>query len=116
MIDPVQSSRALDRFAENLITLRHRAGLSQAEAGSRGEIDRTEVSLLERRLRMPRLTTILRLAGGIDAEAAELLDGLAWSIDPVPPQHRSVGPGVEEAGSGRRRSAWGKGGPVQVER
>ena len=79
MIDEVQSARALDRFARNAIELRRRAGLSQLDAGLRAGVHRTEVSMLERRLRMPRLDTILRIAGGIDAEGQSrpLIHGLA---------------------------------------
>ncbi|HEX4307174.1 MAG TPA: helix-turn-helix transcriptional regulator [Solirubrobacterales bacterium] len=116
MTDAVQSARALDRFAENLIVLRRRAGLSQAEAGIRGEVHRTEVSLLERRLRMPRLRTIVQLAGGVDAEVVELLDGLAWSIDPARRWRRPVRPDPEMAMAGGRRTARLDGGRVRVER
>lgn len=81
MIDEVQSARALDRFARNAIELRRRAGLSQADAGLRAGLHRTEVSMLERRLRMPQLDTVLRVAGGIEADPRELLEGLAWDLD-----------------------------------
>ena len=63
MIDRVQSARALDRFARNAVELRRRAGLSQLDAGLRAGLHRTEVSMLERRLRMPQLDTVLRIAG-----------------------------------------------------
>jgi transcriptional regulator with XRE-family HTH domain len=81
MIDEVQSARALDRFARNAIELRRRAGLSQLDAGVRAGLHRTEVSMLERRLRMPRLDTILQIAGGIDADPRELVEGLTWDLD-----------------------------------
>jgi len=81
VIDEVQSARALERFASNLIELRRRAGLTQLEAGLRAGLHRTEVSLLERRLRMPRLDTILRVAAGVEADPTELLEGLAWELD-----------------------------------
>jgi transcriptional regulator with XRE-family HTH domain len=81
VIDEVQSARALDRFARNAIELRRRAGLSQTDAGLRAGLHRTEVGMLERRLRMPRLDTVLRVAGGIGADPRELLEGLAWDLD-----------------------------------
>jgi transcriptional regulator with XRE-family HTH domain len=81
MIDEVQGARALDRFADNAVELRRRAGLSQADAGLRAGLHRTELSMLERRLRMPRLDTVLRIAGGIEAGPWELLEGLAWDLD-----------------------------------
>lgn len=81
MTDEVQSARALERFARNAVELRRRAGLSQVDAGLRAGLHRTEVSMLERRLRMPRLDTVLRIAGGIAAEPWELLEGLSWDLD-----------------------------------
>jgi transcriptional regulator with XRE-family HTH domain len=81
MIDEAQSARALERFARNAIELRRRAGLTQLDAGRRAGIHRTEVGLLERRLRMPRLDTVLRVAAGVEADPAELLEGLCWELD-----------------------------------
>jgi transcriptional regulator with XRE-family HTH domain len=81
MIDEDQSARALDRFARNAIELRRRAGLSQKDAGLRAGLHDTEVGMLERRLRMPRLDTILRVAGAVGADPRELLEGLAWDLD-----------------------------------
>jgi transcriptional regulator with XRE-family HTH domain len=81
MNDEVQSARTLERFACNAIELRRRTGLSQLDTGLRAGLHRTEVSMLERRLRMPRLETVLRLAGAVEAESAELLEGLAWDLD-----------------------------------
>jgi transcriptional regulator with XRE-family HTH domain len=81
MTDEVQGVRALERFAENAVELRRRAGLSQGDVGLRAGLHRTEVSMLERRLRMPRLETVLRLAGAVEAEPGELLEGLAWDLD-----------------------------------
>jgi transcriptional regulator with XRE-family HTH domain len=81
MIDEVQSARALDRLAGNAAELRRRAGLSQSDVGLRAGLHRTAVGMLERRLRMPRLDTILRIAGGVEAEPRELLEGLAWDLD-----------------------------------
>jgi transcriptional regulator with XRE-family HTH domain len=81
VIDEVQGARALDRFASNAVELRTRAGLSQADAGLRAGLHRSEFSMLERRLRMPRLDTLLRVAGGIEAEPWELIEGLGWDLD-----------------------------------
>jgi transcriptional regulator with XRE-family HTH domain len=81
MTDAVQGARALDRFAENAVELRRRVGLSQADAGLRAGLHRTEIGMLERRLRMPRLDTLLRVAGAVEAEPWELLEGLAWDLD-----------------------------------
>jgi transcriptional regulator with XRE-family HTH domain len=65
-------------FGENLQCQRRRAGLSQEELGFRAELHRTEVGMLERGARMPRLDTIVKLAGGLEVEPGELLAGMTW--------------------------------------
>lgn len=67
------------RFGKNLLRCRKRAGLSQEEVGIRASLHRTEVGMLERGIRLPRIDTLIKLAGAIEVEPAELLDGLAWS-------------------------------------
>jgi transcriptional regulator with XRE-family HTH domain len=67
---------ARSRFAANLRTHRHRVGLSQEALGDACDIHRTEVSLLERAGRDPRLETIVRLAHGLGIRPADLLDGI----------------------------------------
>lgn len=78
-----QRARALDGFAANLLAFRRIAGLSQEEAAVRAGLHRTEISLLERAGRMPRLDTVVRIAAGVEAEPADLLEGLAWEIAPA---------------------------------
>lgn len=77
-----RSTQALNglrrRFGENLILLRSRGNFSQEEVGKRAGLHRTEISLLERGLRLPRLDTIVRLAGAVEAEPCELLAGMAY--------------------------------------
>ena len=68
--------RPPDRFARNLREYRTRAGLSQERLAYVCNLHRTEISLLERGEREPRLTTIVRLARGLDIEPAQLLDGV----------------------------------------
>src|ERR1044071_4977868 len=51
------------RFAANLRQARNKAGISQEELGHRCELHRTEISLLERAGREPRLATLIKLAG-----------------------------------------------------
>lgn len=67
-------------FAENLIALRGRKGLSQAVLARHGGLHLTEIGLLERALRMPRLDTIVKLAGALEVETCELLIGMAWRL------------------------------------
>ena len=65
-----------DRFAENLRRHRTMAGLSQERLAFVCRLHRTEISLLERGAREPRLSTIVRLARGLDVSPAALLDGI----------------------------------------
>ncbi len=67
-----------DRFAVNLRKARKRRGISQEELGFRCELHRTEISLLERGGREPRLGTIVKLSGALDTPVAELCDGIGW--------------------------------------
>jgi transcriptional regulator with XRE-family HTH domain len=73
-----------ERFAANLRRARAKAGISQEELGNRCDLHRTEISLLERAGREPRLGTIVKLAGSLDTTAAELITGIAWQ----PGKHR----------------------------
>jgi transcriptional regulator with XRE-family HTH domain len=59
------------------------AALSQLELARLVGIHRTEVSLLERGGRRPRLDTLLQLAAAVEAEPAELLDGMRWVPGPA---------------------------------
>lgn len=42
------------------------------------DLHRTEVSLLERAGREPRLATIVKLAGALDTSVSELCEGVSW--------------------------------------
>ena len=67
-----------ERFAVNLRQARLRQSISQEELGFRCELHRTEISLLERGGREPRLGTIVKLAGALDTTPAELCAGIHW--------------------------------------
>lgn len=71
------------RFGKNLLRERKRAGLSQEEVGYRASLHRTEVGMLERGVRLPRVDTLLKLAGAVECEPADLLDGIAWDPPPI---------------------------------
>ena len=65
------------QFAANLRRQRERAGLSQEALADACDLHRTEISLLERCKRSPRLETIVILSRGLRlASAAELLSGI----------------------------------------
>jgi len=67
-----------ERFSRNLVAARKRAGLSQEELSFRSALHRTEIGLLERAVRTPRIDTLAKLAGALELEPAVLLDGIKW--------------------------------------
>ena len=67
------------RFAANLRKARAEAAISQEELASRCELHRTEISLLERAGREPRLATMVKLAGSLGTTVAELAEGIGWN-------------------------------------
>lgn len=83
LISP-QAHLLTQRFADNLIVLRDRADQSQETISLRSGLHRTQISLLERGLRTPRLDTILKVAGAVEVEPYELLAGMEWQIIPAP--------------------------------
>ena len=65
------------QFAENLRNHRERLGLSQEELADICDLHRTEISLLERCKRSPRLETIVVLARALGlVSVGELLEGI----------------------------------------
>jgi transcriptional regulator with XRE-family HTH domain len=67
-----------DRFAVNLRRARDAAGISQEELAKRCEVHRTEISLLERGGREPRLGTMVKLAVALGTTPQALCAGIAW--------------------------------------
>lgn len=68
-----------DRFAVNLRQARRAAGISQEELAGRCEIHRTEVSLLERGGREPRLGMMVKLATALGTTPEALCAGISWN-------------------------------------
>ena len=67
-----------EQFAENLRHHRDRSGLSQEALADACDLHRTEISLLERCKRSPRLETIVILARGLElSSTGELLNGIS---------------------------------------
>lgn len=64
------------RFGENVRRARMEARLTQEQLARRAGVHPSEVSRLEREVRDPRLSTIVRLAGALGVEPAGLLDGI----------------------------------------
>lgn len=66
------------RFGANLRRCRRHAGLSQEQVGLLAELHRTEIGLLERAARVPRIDTLVKLTAALDLTVLDLLDGIAW--------------------------------------
>jgi transcriptional regulator with XRE-family HTH domain len=62
-----------EQFAANLRRLRTTAELSQEDLSDLSGLHATEISRLERGVRDPRLSTIVRLARALRVDAAALL-------------------------------------------
>ncbi|HXR30919.1 MAG TPA: helix-turn-helix transcriptional regulator [Solirubrobacterales bacterium] len=67
-----------ERFGDNLKRQRKLADLSQDEAAFRAGLHRTEVSQLERGLRVARADTIAKLAAALEIDPGELFEGISW--------------------------------------
>jgi transcriptional regulator with XRE-family HTH domain len=67
-----------DRFAVNLRRARGKKGVSQETLGYLCDLHRTEISLLERGGREPRLGTIMKLAEALEVTPNELCAGIRW--------------------------------------
>jgi len=67
-----------ERFGRNLARIRRAANVSQDELSVRASVHRTEISQLERGLRLARIDTLIKLASSLEATADELLEGIDW--------------------------------------
>ena len=65
-------------FGKNLARARKRADLSQEALSVMSSLHRTEISQLERGLRMARIDTLVKLAASLEASADDLLAGIEW--------------------------------------
>jgi transcriptional regulator with XRE-family HTH domain len=74
-----------ERFGENLARLRERAGVTQEEVAWRASLHRTEIGLLERGGRIPRIDTLAKLAGALGVPPTQLLEGIVWESGEVRP-------------------------------
>ncbi len=73
-------SEVARRFGKNLRRARKRADLSQEEVGFRSSLHRTEVGLLERGARVPRIDTLVKVAAAVGVRIdCPLLEGITWN-------------------------------------
>jgi transcriptional regulator with XRE-family HTH domain len=66
------------RFGDNLLRRRRAADLSQEELASRASLHRTAISEMEKGERLPRLDTLVKLAGALATKPETLLEGIGW--------------------------------------
>jgi transcriptional regulator with XRE-family HTH domain len=66
--------RPVDQFAANLRARRRSARLSQEQLSRLTGLHPTEISRLERAVREPRLSTIVRLARALEISPSDLLE------------------------------------------
>ena len=76
--DGPEEKAVAEKIGGNVARLRTEAGTSIAEIARRAELDRSYIPLIEKGERLPRLDTVLRLAGALGAEPDELLQGVVW--------------------------------------
>ncbi len=67
-----------ERFGANLRDGRRRVGLSQEETAVRASLHRTAVGQIERAERVCRVDTLVKLAGALEVDPSELLEGIVW--------------------------------------
>jgi len=79
------------RFAENLLRSRKELDLSQEALGYRAGLHRTEIGLLERGARVPRIDTLIKLARSLELAPEALLSGIVWNEGAVIGGRFSVG-------------------------
>lgn len=64
------------RFAQNFVSARRAAGLSQEALGFAASLHRTEIGTLERAGRVPRLDTLVKLASVLGVSMDRLVEGI----------------------------------------
>jgi transcriptional regulator with XRE-family HTH domain len=68
-----------EQFGANLSRLRERSGITQEDLAFRASLHRTEIGLLERGGRLPRIDTLAKLAGALGVEPGALFVGIVWT-------------------------------------
>jgi transcriptional regulator with XRE-family HTH domain len=75
----IDAHRAFARcFGKNLLRARRAAGMSQEALGFESDLHRTEIGMLERGTRVPRLDTAVKLASSLGISLDDLAEGVQW--------------------------------------
>jgi transcriptional regulator with XRE-family HTH domain len=67
------------QFGDNLARVRRGADMSQDELSVRASVHRTEISQLERGLRVARIDTLAKLSSSLEVDPGELMVGINWT-------------------------------------
>jgi transcriptional regulator with XRE-family HTH domain len=94
-------SELSEHFAATLAQQRLRADLSQEELGYLSSLHKTAIADLERGHRLPRLDTIVRLAGGLEVEPWELLEGVRYRPGRLAPGRYEITDDPSEEAQGK---------------
>lgn len=74
-----RSEDVAKRVGQNLCRCRRRASISQEELGALASLHRTEIGMVEQGNRLPRVDTLIKLAGALSISSMELLEGIHWT-------------------------------------
>jgi transcriptional regulator with XRE-family HTH domain len=74
----VLSAECKARLGQNIARARKGTGMSQETVAVRAGLHRTEIGLLERAERIPKIDTLLKVAGAMSVSPDQLLRGIAW--------------------------------------
>jgi DNA-binding XRE family transcriptional regulator len=67
-----------EQLGRNLKKMRRQAFMSQEEVSRRTGLHHTEISLLERGCRVPRLDTCIRVLESTGGDPRDLVEGIQW--------------------------------------
>jgi transcriptional regulator with XRE-family HTH domain len=84
-------------FGANLRKARKRRDLSQEDVGTLASLHRTEIGLLERGGRTPRIDTLIKVASALDVAPAELLPNITFEPGTVTPGGFEVSPAPDDS-------------------
>ena len=91
------------QFGRNLFVMRGMLGMSQTELATRAQLHRTEIGLLENGKRLPRIDTLMKLVGALEADPRDLLFGIVWQPVENPSGYFHGSHWVKRPGRGRGR-------------
>jgi len=75
----VRSEEVADKLGQNVTRCRRRACISQEELAALSSLHRTAIGKIEEGARLPRVDTLVKLAGALSISPAELLEGIQWT-------------------------------------